>query len=125
LNCATLSKNTNNPLASECNKFFTSCFQAERISECEKITMNLEILMDHHSKNEFKGDFEGPLNRNEIEDFSNQRFKDQLKKGDSFWWYIQGDEKSGAQGVVAIENCQVVANQLYSAWILDDIAMLN
>lgn len=112
-----------NHLKSVCSEVFQSCTEVKKIENCE--TFKVE---DSNSWINYIVEIEGPIPKEEVENFIdenlvNEEFRREYQYVESFWWYIEGDKDTGSQGVMGISNCEITTNQMYSAWILNDIAM--
>jgi hypothetical protein len=108
---------------SSCSDYFRSCEKPKTDLKCDKLTSkNLSWVPDLTR-------LEGPISTSEItrfksSDLAAQYFITESKEAESYWWYIDGDKKSGTQGILAIKNCTILTQQSLEMWILDDIAML-
>jgi hypothetical protein len=108
---------------SNCSDYFRSCEKPKTDLKCDELTSkNLSWVPDLTR-------LEGPISTSEItrfksSDLAAQYFITESKEAESYWWYIDGDKKSGTQGILAVKNCTILTQQSLEMWILDDIAML-
>ena len=111
-------------LKSNCSKYFDSCGNQGFSLDCDSLVSENSNWIPDISK------LQGPLDKKEIDKFKkskwvSEQFRINSTNADSYWWYVEGYEKNGSQGVVAIKGCTVIAYQFVELWILDDIAILH
>ncbi|MEP0005119.1 MAG: hypothetical protein ABJ387_06655 [Balneola sp.] len=124
LNCSTLSKTHIDRLSSTCSEYFNECGNQNSIPECDTLIAKKSTWSPEMNR------LSGPLDFEEVEEFKKldwvpEDFRKESIGADSYWWYIQGNEQNGSQGIIALKGCTIIANQFVDLWILDDIAMLH
>ena len=117
LGCSSISSRKKNIPSSKCDDLFSSCSKVDSVSNCKEL-FNENPRIDWTNR---IIRLEGPLDSTEVDILRKKEivFAEQgnISLADSFWWFIEGHEYSGSQGVIGIKQCKVIGKLDYYFWI--------